>query len=88
MGSNGPGGRPHPGQPAISRWQGIARMEDRFDRYRDLWSALTDPQRLAHWYGDVEATCAWAVSTAFASMPADRKAQDAWKRASPRSGCS
>jgi uncharacterized protein YndB with AHSA1/START domain len=35
--------------------QGIVRMEDRFDtEIDDLWSALTDPRRLARWYGEVE----------------------------------
>ena len=34
---------------------GVVRMEDRFDtRIDDIWGALTDPTRLAHWYGDVE----------------------------------
>lgn len=40
------------------RWadgKGIVRMEDRFDTdVDDLWSALTDPGRLARWYGEVE----------------------------------
>ncbi len=35
--------------------EGVVRMEDRFDADVDaLWSALTDPDRLAHWYGEVE----------------------------------
>ncbi len=35
--------------------KGIARMEDRFDTdIDDLWSALTDPSRVARWYGHVE----------------------------------
>ncbi|HEV2590388.1 MAG TPA: SRPBCC domain-containing protein [Gaiellaceae bacterium] len=30
-------------------------MEDRLDTgVDDLWNALTDPDRLAHWYGEVE----------------------------------
>jgi uncharacterized protein YndB with AHSA1/START domain len=34
--------------------KGIVRMEDRFDTdIGDLWSALTDPGRLARWIGDV-----------------------------------
>src|SRR5215469_13057395 len=34
---------------------GVVRMEDRFDtKIDDLWSALTDPLRLARWYGQVE----------------------------------
>ena len=35
--------------------KGIVRMEDRFDTdIDDLWSALTDPGRLARWFGQVE----------------------------------
>src|SRR6476659_4265662 len=35
--------------------KGIVRMEDRFDTdIDDLWSALTDPGRLARWLGEVE----------------------------------
>ena len=35
--------------------KGIVRMEDRFDTdIEDLWSALTDPGRLARWLGEVE----------------------------------
>jgi uncharacterized protein YndB with AHSA1/START domain len=34
---------------------GVVRMEDRFDTdIDDLWSALTDPRRLARWIGEVE----------------------------------
>lgn len=34
---------------------GVVRIEDRFDADIDeVWAALTDPQRLARWYGDVE----------------------------------
>jgi uncharacterized protein YndB with AHSA1/START domain len=34
---------------------GIVRVEDRFDTdIGGLWSALTDPGRLARWYGQVE----------------------------------
>jgi uncharacterized protein YndB with AHSA1/START domain len=35
--------------------EGVVRMEDRFDTgIEDLWGALTEPNRLAHWYGDIE----------------------------------
>ena len=35
--------------------KGVARVQDRFDTdIDDLWSALTDPGRLARWYGQVE----------------------------------
>ena len=34
--------------------KGIVRMEERFDTsIEDLWSALTDPQRLARWVAEV-----------------------------------
>jgi uncharacterized protein YndB with AHSA1/START domain len=35
--------------------QGVVRMEDHLDTaIDDLWGALTDPDRLARWYGEVE----------------------------------
>jgi uncharacterized protein YndB with AHSA1/START domain len=35
--------------------QGVVHIEDRYDTgIDDLWSALTDPGRLARWYGRVE----------------------------------
>lgn len=35
--------------------KGVVRIEDRYDTsIDDLWSALTDPGRLARWYGKVE----------------------------------
>ena len=35
--------------------RGIVRMEDRFDTDpADLWVALTDPRRLARWYGEID----------------------------------
>jgi uncharacterized protein YndB with AHSA1/START domain len=35
--------------------KGVVRMEDRFHTdVEDLWSALTDPSRLARWLGEVE----------------------------------
>jgi uncharacterized protein YndB with AHSA1/START domain len=35
--------------------KGIVRIEDRYDTdIAELWSALTDPQRLARWLGEVE----------------------------------
>src|SRR5256885_12089647 len=33
---------------------GVVRMEDRLHTaVEDVWSALTDPSQLAHWYGEV-----------------------------------
>ena len=50
----------HPGQRIIGTLatadgKGVVRMEDRFDTdIDDLWSALTDPSRLARWLGEFE----------------------------------
>jgi uncharacterized protein YndB with AHSA1/START domain len=34
---------------------GVVRIEDRYDTdIDDLWTALTDPARLARWYGEVD----------------------------------
>jgi uncharacterized protein YndB with AHSA1/START domain len=50
-----------PGNPRIlgtlraADGTGIVHLEDRFDTDRDdLWSALTDPRRLARWLGEVD----------------------------------
>src|ERR1700678_4416565 len=35
--------------------RGVVRMEDRFGTgIDDVWSALTDPARLARWYGEIQ----------------------------------
>ncbi len=35
--------------------KGVVRVEDRFDAdIETVWSALTDPSRLASWWGEVE----------------------------------
>jgi uncharacterized protein YndB with AHSA1/START domain len=35
--------------------EGVVRIEDRYDTdIDDMWSALTDPGRLARWYGQVD----------------------------------
>jgi uncharacterized protein YndB with AHSA1/START domain len=35
--------------------KGVVRMEGRFDaNANEIWSAITDRSRLAHWYGDVD----------------------------------
>ena len=35
--------------------EGVVRMEERFDTgIDDLWAALTEPDRLARWYGELE----------------------------------
>jgi uncharacterized protein YndB with AHSA1/START domain len=43
------------GSLRAAQGKGIVRIEDRFDTdIDDLWSALTDPRRLARWMGEVE----------------------------------
>jgi uncharacterized protein YndB with AHSA1/START domain len=55
MTSNTPGGGRILGSLGSDEGKGLVRMEDRFDTdIDDVWSALTDPSRLARWYGEVE----------------------------------
>ena len=58
--------------------EGVVRMEDRLDTgIDDLWGALTDPDRLAHWFGEVEGELAQGASSVCGR----------WRRASLRSAC-
>jgi uncharacterized protein YndB with AHSA1/START domain len=55
MTSNAHGGDRILGSVRSVDGRGIVRMEDRFDTdIDDVWSALTDPERLARWIGEVE----------------------------------
>ena len=55
MTSNPPVGGRILGSLRSADGKGVVRMEDRFDTaIDDLWSALTDPGRLARWFGQVE----------------------------------
>jgi uncharacterized protein YndB with AHSA1/START domain len=55
MTSDPPEGRRILGSLRSADGKGIVRMEDRFDTdIDDLWSALTEPNRLARWHGEVE----------------------------------
>jgi uncharacterized protein YndB with AHSA1/START domain len=55
MTSNAPGRDRILGTLRSEEGKGVVRMEDRYDTdIDDLWSALTDPPRLARWYGEVE----------------------------------
>jgi uncharacterized protein YndB with AHSA1/START domain len=67
--------------------EGVVRMEDRLDAgIDDLWGALTDPDRLAHWFGEVEGELSQGASSVCAS-PSRESAQGRWRRASLRSAC-
>ncbi len=55
MNRDTPGGTRVLGSLRSADGAGVVRLEDRFDTDRaDLWSALTDPERLARWLGEVE----------------------------------
>jgi uncharacterized protein YndB with AHSA1/START domain len=55
MTSSTPAGNRILGTLRTADGKGVVRMEDRFDTdIDDLWSALTDPSRLARWLGEVE----------------------------------
>ncbi len=55
MTSNARGGGRILGSLRSADGKGIVHMQDRFDTdIDDVWSALTDPSRLARWYGEVE----------------------------------
>jgi uncharacterized protein YndB with AHSA1/START domain len=53
--TNAPGGGRILGSLRAADGKGVVRMEDRFDTdIDDLWSAITEPHRLARWLGEVE----------------------------------
>jgi uncharacterized protein YndB with AHSA1/START domain len=55
MTSNAPGGGRILGSLRAADGKGVVRIQDRYDTaIDDLWAALTDPGRLARWYGQVE----------------------------------
>ena len=55
MTGNAPGGTRILGSLRSASGKGVVRIEDRFNTdIDDLWSALTDPARLARWHGQVE----------------------------------
>jgi uncharacterized protein YndB with AHSA1/START domain len=52
MTSNAP---PILGSLRSANGKGVVRIEDRYDTgIDDLWAAITDPDRLARWHGQVE----------------------------------
>jgi uncharacterized protein YndB with AHSA1/START domain len=53
--NSAPGGTPILGSLRSADGKGIVLMEERFNTdIDDLWSALTDPERLSRWLADVE----------------------------------
>ena len=69
---------------------GVVTVQDRFDTdIDDLWSAITDPDRLARWLGQVEGDLRVGGSSARTfRWRAGGKAPGGWKRASRPAGCS
>jgi uncharacterized protein YndB with AHSA1/START domain len=55
MTSNAAAGNRIVGTLSVADGKGVVRMEERYDTdIDDLWSALTDPRRLARWLGEFE----------------------------------
>ena len=55
MTSNAPGRERVLGSLGTADGKGVVRMEDRFQTdIDDLWSAMTEPRRLARWLGEIE----------------------------------
>jgi uncharacterized protein YndB with AHSA1/START domain len=55
MTSNAPSGTRVLGSLRSADGKGVVRMEDRYDTdIDDLWSAVTDPRRLARWIAEVD----------------------------------
>lgn len=55
MNTNADPGGPIPGSLWVKDGVGVVRIEDRYDTdIDDLWSALTDPDRIVGWWGRVE----------------------------------
>jgi uncharacterized protein YndB with AHSA1/START domain len=55
MTGSGRSGTPILGSLRSADGKGVVLIEDRYDTdIDDLWSALTDPGRVARWYGEVE----------------------------------
>jgi uncharacterized protein YndB with AHSA1/START domain len=55
MTNNPSGGERILGSLRAADGRGVVRIEDRYDTaIDDLWAAITDPDRLARWYGQVE----------------------------------
>ena len=67
--------------------QGVVRMEDRLDTgIDDLWRALADPERLAHWYGEVDGELSEGGEFRVRITLAGERTGK-WRRASLRSAC-
>ena len=85
----------HTGQRILGRLRseggtGVVTVQDRFDTdIDDLWSAITDPARIARWLGEVEGDLRLGGEfRAHFSLASGWEGTDAgWRRASRRGGC-
>ena len=68
--------------------KGIVRMEDRFDTGIDgLWSALTDPRRLACWIGEVDGDLRLGGEFSFRFFASGSEGTGRVEACEPRGGC-
>jgi DNA-binding transcriptional ArsR family regulator len=80
-------GHPNPGHAAIGRRNGDRSYRDRCDTdIEDLWSALTEPPRLARWIGEIEGDLRHGGEFR-ARFTSGWEGTGAWKCASRRGGC-
>ena len=87
MTTNPPGSVRTLGTLRAADGKGIVRLEDRFDSdVDDLWSALTDPGRLARWLGEFEGDLRQGGEFRALTSPADGRAPVAWTCATPHGG--
>jgi uncharacterized protein YndB with AHSA1/START domain len=75
------------GTLSVADGKGVVRMEDRFNTgIDDLWSAFTDPRRLARWVGEFGGDLRLGGEFRAASST-NGKAPGGWTSASPRGTC-
>ncbi len=68
--------------------EGVVQMEVRLNTgIDDLWGALTDPDRLADWFGEVEGELSQGGEFRVRIALAGESAQGRWRRANLCSAC-
>jgi uncharacterized protein YndB with AHSA1/START domain len=68
--------------------KGVVRIEDRFETdVDDLWSALTDPRRLARWIGEVEGDLRLGGEFRFSFFASGSEGTGRVEGCEPRGGC-
>jgi uncharacterized protein YndB with AHSA1/START domain len=89
MTTNAHGGARILGSLRSAGGKGVVRMEERYDTdIDDLWSALTDPRRLARWIGEVEGDLRLGGEYRFYFYSSGAEGTGLVEKcASPRGGC-